>query len=162
MKSVGESHSINQYSIGEHKMKKVQQGFTLIELMIVVAIIGILAAIAIPQYQDFIARSQVTEAVNLLGGAKTAIEESVSQDGIFPLAEASLAALGIKVSSKYVKGIVGTVAGTEGTITATFNLNGVSTGIKSDTISMIRDNVTGDWSCKVVSLEPKYAPKVCR
>ena len=142
-------------------MKKVQQGFTLIELMIVVAIIGILAAIAIPQYQDFIARSQVTEAVNLLGGAKTAIEESVSQDGVFP-ATGSLAGLGIKVSSKYVLGLTSaeSTAGI-GPITATFNATGVSTQIRSKTISMTRD-VDGNWTCTVGTLLPKFAPKVCR
>ena len=56
-------------------MKKVQQGFTLIELMIVVAIIGILAAIAIPAYQDYTVRAQVSEGLNLGGGAKTAVTE---------------------------------------------------------------------------------------
>ncbi len=142
-------------------MKKVQQGFTLIELMIVVAIIGILAAIAIPQYQDFIARSQVTEAVNLLGGAKTAIEESVSQDGVFP-GTASLAGLGIKVSSKYVLSLTSTEATTGiGPITATFRGTAVSTDIRDATITMTRD-ASGDWTCKVGTLEPKFAPKVCR
>lgn len=142
-------------------MKKVQQGFTLIELMIVVAIIGILAAIAIPQYQDFIARSQVTEAVNLLGGAKTAIEESVSQDGVFP-GTASLAGLGIKTSSKYVASLTSTesTAGV-GPIIATFNTTGVSTQIRGATISMTRD-ASGDWVCAVGTLQAKFAPKVCR
>ena len=147
-------------------MKKVQQGFTLIELMIVVAIIGILAAIAIPQYQDFIARSQVTEAVNLLGGAKTAIEESVSQDGVFP-ATASLAGLGIKESSKYVASLTSTAndAGT-GPIMATFRSTGVSTQIRGKTITMTR-NASGDWTCGGTGttgnlLPPKFAPKVCR
>ena len=66
------------------QINHAQKGFTLIELMIVVAIIGILAAIAIPQYQDYIARSQAAEAVNLLGGAKTPIEEYILVNGAFP------------------------------------------------------------------------------
>jgi type IV pilus assembly protein PilA len=64
-------------------LKKVQQGFTLIELMIVVAIIGILAAIAIPAYQNYIIRSQVTEGLSLADGWKTAIGEYFAQNGTF-------------------------------------------------------------------------------
>jgi type IV pilus assembly protein PilA len=65
-------------------MKKVQQGFTLIELMIVVAIIGILAAIAIPAYQDYTIRAQVSEGLNLSAGAKAAVSEYYMDRGAFP------------------------------------------------------------------------------
>ncbi|MEP4371317.1 MAG: pilin, partial [Alloalcanivorax venustensis] len=64
-------------------MKQVQKGFTLIELMIVVAIIGILAAVAIPAYQDYTARAQVTEAMNLMGGLKTTVTEIYTTEGSF-------------------------------------------------------------------------------
>ena len=73
-------------------MKKIQKGFTLIELMIVVAIIGILAAIAIPAYQDYTIRSQVTEGLNLAGALKAAISERYAQTGTWPL---TLTELGI-------------------------------------------------------------------
>src|SRR6266496_2745992 len=66
---------------GDEQMKRIQRGFTLIELMIVVAIIGILAAIAIPQYQDYIARSQVSEALTLEDGLKTSVAECINIDG---------------------------------------------------------------------------------
>lgn len=58
-------------------MKNIQKGFTLIELMIVVAIIGILAAVAVPQYQNYIARSQISEAFTLIGGAKVAVQDNL-------------------------------------------------------------------------------------
>jgi type IV pilus assembly protein PilA len=84
-------------------MKRVQQGFTLIELMIVVAIIGILAAIAIPAYQDYTIRAQVSEGLNLSGGAKAAVTEYYQDQGTFPTsnAEAGLEAAA-NITGKYV------------------------------------------------------------
>ena len=70
-------------------LKKMQQGFTLIELMIVVAIIGILAAIAIPAYQDYTIRAKVTEGLNLADSAKTAIAESCESGGVTGLTAAA-------------------------------------------------------------------------
>ena len=73
-------------------MKAVQKGFTLIELMIVVAIIGILAAIAIPAYQDYTIRAQVTEGLNLADAVKVAVADYYTQNGAFPAAGVTTAA----------------------------------------------------------------------
>ena len=87
-------------------MKKVQQGFTLIELMIVVAIIAILAAIAISQYQDYVIRSQVSEGSSLADGTKTAIAEYYNNRGVFP---ASNNAAGLAPAAEMVGNYVGSV-----------------------------------------------------
>ncbi|MCH8219744.1 MAG: pilin [Proteobacteria bacterium] len=96
-------------------MKKIQQGFTLIELMIVVAIIGILAAIAIPAYQDYTIRAQVTEGLNLSAALKASVSEEFADSGLWPVA---LINLGITAppSGRYVNALIIT----SGTISVTF------------------------------------------
>jgi type IV pilus assembly protein PilA len=96
--------------------KKVQQGFTLIELMIVVAIIGILAAIAIPAYQDYTIRAKVTEGIGLADAAKTAVAEAYQSGDMAGVT--ALAASWIPTPTKYVTGV--TIAAT-GVITVTYN-----------------------------------------
>ncbi len=85
-------------------MRKMQQGFTLIELMIVVAIIGILAAIAIPAYQDYTIRAQVSEGMNLVSAAKAAVAEDFLNEGVPPInrTDAGMTANGTDTSGKYV------------------------------------------------------------
>ena len=99
-------------------MRSVQKGFTLIELMIVVAIIGILAAVALPAYQDYTKRSHVSEGLSLAGGAKTAVTEYYSSEGGWPSdnAAAGIASAG-SIQGNAVDSV--TVAGSE--ITVSFN-----------------------------------------
>lgn len=100
-------------------MKAIQKGFTLIELMIVVAIIAILAAIALPAYQDYTRRSRVSEAVTLAGGAKTAVAEYYSNEIAWPatVAEAGIASASTDIKGKAVKSL----AVQNGVITVTLN-----------------------------------------
>ena len=100
-------------------MKKIQ-GFTLIELMIVVAIIAILAAIALPAYQDYLIRSQVSEGAVLSDGAKTAMAEFYSNKGYFPPANSSAGlATNVSIVGKYVSQV--DIGATAGVIEATYN-----------------------------------------
>jgi len=153
-------------------MKKVQQGFTLIELMIVVAIIGILAAIAIPQYQTFIAKSQVSRAVGESGALKTAIEDCVN-NGRFVVGNApdcdpqytGSSILTGAAGTSYVlptdTGVpVVAFTGTTGvaTITATFG-NKASAPIQAATIVWSR-SADGGWTCASTAAA-KYNTAAC-
>lgn len=142
-------------------MKKVQQGFTLIELMIVVAIIGILAAIAIPQYQNYTARAQMSEAMTLTSGLKTTVAEIWSQLGDLTVIDSG--SHGIPAATDVNGNYVAQVAVADGVITATMKATGVANGIQSATLTL-EPNVTGDgsivWSC-TSSAEQKFLPASC-
>jgi type IV pilus assembly protein PilA len=139
-----------------------QKGFTLIELMIVVAIIGILAAIGIPQYQNYTARAQAAEGLSLLSGAKTAVAEYVMANGSFP---ASNSDAGLSdattISGQYVKSVAVTKDGDEGVITATFN-TGINENIEDKTMMLTASNTEGSvtFECTTTIYE-SYAPKDC-
>jgi type IV pilus assembly protein PilA len=145
-------------------MKSMQKGFTLIELMIVVAIIAILAAIAIPAYQDYLVRAQVSEGAVLTDGAKTAVAEYYSNTGAFPSqnASAGLATAG-SIAGKYVTSV--TVTST-GLIKAQFGGQS-NTAISGDyfTLSAITSAGSIAWSCgntTNTTVPSKYLPTNCR
>ncbi|MFC5438078.1 pilin [Rhodanobacter umsongensis] len=143
--------------------KSMQKGFTLIELMIVVAIIAILAAIAIPAYQDYLIRTQVSEGAVLADGAKTAIGEFYSNRGVFPTNNASAGlAKDSSISGQYVS----KVAVTAGLITATYGgpkaNKAISTAPSTLVLSAITHGGSVEWHCAGGTVPDKYLPTSCR
>jgi type IV pilus assembly protein PilA len=141
-------------------MKNGQQGFTLIELMIVVAIIGILAAIAIPAYQDYTIRAQVSEGLSLTSAAKASISEFYSNHGVFPTdnVEAGLAAPG-----NIVGDYVSSVEAAANVITVTYG-NDANPIISTNAIALIATDSLGSirWVCTGVGIADKHLPAACR
>ena len=150
---------------------KQQKGFTLIELMIVIAIIGILAAIAIPAYQDYTIRSKVSEGLNMAGAAKLAVSETFQSLGSMP--QGGNASFGLptaaSIQGTYVSSVaIGTTAGNYGKITITYNnnvggtptANGMTIGLDPNTASV----GAVQWTCGTsnTNMPNKYLPANCR
>ncbi len=139
------------------KMQK-QQGFTLIELMIVVAIIGILAAVAIPAYQDYTIRAKVTEGLSLASAGKTAVSEYFSANGALP--DSNLKAGMAPPNDISGNSVDNVTVTTDGLITVVFS----APTIKTKSITLKPKTSAGKivWDCTGGTLEGKYRPSSCR
>ena len=141
------------------KLQQSQKGFTLIELMITVAIVGILAAVALPAYQNYTIRAQVSEGFVLSGGVQTAVVESYAQTGAYPL---TLSAIGITAAptGKYTSG----VAMAAGVITVTYGA-GANTKVTGGQVVLTpTDDGQGNihWKCTTVApVTTAYVPSSC-
>ena len=141
-------------------MKK-QQGFTLIELMIVVAIIGILAAIAIPAYQDYTIRAQVSEGLTLSGGAKAAVAEYRMDSGNWPADNATAGlSLATSITGKYTATV--SVAGP--IISVLYGGSANATYLATKTVTMTAADNAGSvsWTCASANVAAKHLPAACR
>ena len=140
-------------------MKRIQQGFTLIELMIVVAIVGILAAIALPAYQDYVIRSKMSEVEAALAACKTSVSEYLSSHGSFPT---NVAASGCSTTvTQYVTGL--TVA--DGVISASSQGTGASPECSltmSPALSSTDTFTVSKWTGTYGSCAAKYVPSSFR
>jgi len=141
--------------------QRLSAGFTLIELMIVVAIIAILAAIAIPAYQDYLIRAQVTEGMSLASGAKSAVWDFVSNTGEYPSSNASA---GLATDTDIKGSYVSSVDVKGGKITVAFQGAKANQAIRNAVFVLSPTTVGGSitWSCTPSTLDGKYLPSNCR
>lgn len=172
MKNFNQLRNTKTMRINNNKIKK-QGGFTLIELMIVVAIVGILAAIAIPSYQDYTVRAKVSEGLVLGGGVKSQLAEYYLSQGSFPTNNAALGytATGTEFAGKYVSAILVTGTSSAGTIAVTFGTGSdVPSVIQGKKVQLVASQATAGgpitWTCGPVSgstgVGTKYLPADCR
>jgi len=141
-------------------MKKYQQGFTLIELMIVVAIIGILAAVAIPAYQDYTTRAKMTEVLVMSEPAKLAVAETASSLGGLALVTAANSGYGYPGDTDYVDDVA--ITDTTGVVTITSKVTNATGDITLTPTEAVAGSAQLTWVCASADIDAKFLPANCR
>ena len=137
---------------------KNQQGFTLIELMIVIAILGILIAIAIPAYQDYTIRTKISEGLNIAAPVKLGVSEARQSNGVMPGTNAAAGVAGT-INSTYVSGVT---VGANGVITIAYQAIDPKVNGQNITMTPTLTNSVVRWNCKGGNVGPQFRPAECR
>ena len=141
-------------------LRTVQKGFTLIELMIVIAIIGILAAIALPAYQDYTTRAKVSEVILMGAPAKLAVAETTSSLGALASVTAANSAYSFPGATKYVSGVA--ITDGTGVVTITSTVPNATGALTLTPTPVGTDTGQLTWKCSSSTIAAKYLPSECR
>jgi type IV pilus assembly protein PilA len=154
--------SLDSWFFKEFSMQRVQKGFTLIELMIVVAIIGILAAVGLPAYQDYTIKAQATSALKEVTPAKEQIEVFVAKGVVAQNSSSSNDGyIGVSTTTTYCTvSVVGTLTANQ-SVTCALNRPGANAKLSTSSLIWTRNSVEGTWRCTAPGMSAKYLPGQC-
>lgn len=138
-----------------------QQGFTLIELMIVVAIIGVLASIAIPAYQNYVARAQISEALVFASGFKSDLVEIYNERNDCTDIQNYISRTSVSVKTRYIDQFSAEVSGSECALVFQFKSTNVAAGISGKHIGLVMEGSLYQWRCESSDIAQRYLPAAC-
>lgn len=138
-----------------------QQGFTLIELMIVVAIIGILASIAIPAYQNYVARAQVAEAMTMVSGYKSDMVEIFTESPDCAALQTYIQSAAGNVQTKYIERIDALMINTDCSLSVQFRSTNVAGGLNAKRLYFVMQGLNRNWRCYSDEISQRLLPSVC-